>query len=188
MLALFWSALPALGCDRAASPPSPDATPDAPVEAAAPPPPTRFAVSDHGFSLALPGGWVQRERTASGADVFRAADGSTQLTVSVFPAAVRMDTAKRDQTLTSLLKDRRESERAIMGARMTMGEPRRREQDGVVSAGYEGLDLDGHQRFATLVLVSAAGAWTLFVESHEPSEPIFRRTVDGVFGSVVVDR
>jgi hypothetical protein len=135
----------------------------------------------------LPADWVRAERTEAGADVFRASNGSARITVSVFSASPRMDVAKRDQTLTTLLADRRESERTIMGARMAMGEPRRREQEKVVSAGYEGVDVDGHKRFATLVLASAAGAWTVFVESHEPSQAAFRAMVDGVFGSIQVD-
>jgi hypothetical protein len=135
----------------------------------------------------LPADWVRAERTEAGADVFRASNGSARITVSVFSASPRMDVAKRDQTLTTLLADRRESERTVMGARVAMSEPRRREQGSVVSAGYEGVDVDGHKRFATLVLASAAGAWTVFVESHEPSQAAFRAMVDGVFGSIQVD-
>jgi len=186
--AVLSCALAGLGCDRSDAHGSgglPDA--QASSDAALAAPWTRSAVPDHRFSLALPPGWVKLERTADGADVFRASDGSARITVSVFPASPRMDVAKRDQTLTTLLADRRESERAVMGARATMGEPRRRERNGVASAGYEGVDADGHKRFATLVLVSALGAWTVFVEGHEASEAVFRAMVDGVFGSVEVE-
>jgi len=186
---LLSCALAGPGCDRSDAKGSegPRGGAQASSYVAPAPPQPRTRVPDHGFSLALPAGWAQVEGSQAGTDVFRAGNGAAQITVSVFSASPRMDAAKRDQTLTSLLADRRESERAVMGARMTMGEPGRRERDGVVSAGYEGVDVEGHKRFATLVLASAAGAWTVFVESHEASEPVFRAMVDGVFGSVEVD-
>jgi hypothetical protein len=115
-------------------------------------------VPDHGFSLALPAGWVQRLRSEAGADVFQSADGSAQVTVSSFSAASRMKAADRDQMLTRLLEHRRNAERQGMGPRMTTGEPQRTARGEVVSARYEGHDMEAGHRFATLVVVSAAGA------------------------------
>jgi hypothetical protein len=186
---LLSCALAGPGCDRSDTTGSQGSRGEAAASSDVAPaaPRIRMPVPDHGFSLVLPADWVRAERTESGADVFRASDGSARVTVSVFSASPRMDVAKRDQTLSTLLQDRRAAERAIMGAHVSMGEPRRREQDHVVSAGYEGVDVDGHQRFATLVLASAAGGWTVYVESHEPSEAVFRAIVDGIFGSVGVD-
>jgi hypothetical protein len=57
-----------------------------------------------------------------------------------------------------------------MGPRMTEGEPRRAVRGPAVSAQYEGLDVDGSHRFATLVVVSPAGAWAFLIESREMNE------------------
>ena len=149
---------------------------------------TRVAARDHGFSLLLPAGWTQQARTAAGPDVYRPADGSAQITVSAFPASPRMDAARRDETLTALLEDRRKADRSAMGARMTEGEPRRTVRSAVVSARYEGLDVDAGHRFATLLVVSAAGAWAFLVESRETDEDTFSRLEETVFDGVDVDQ
>jgi hypothetical protein len=99
-----------------------------------------------------------------------------------------MDAARRDETLTALLEDRRKADRSAMGARMTEGEPRRTVRSAVVSARYEGLDVDAGHRFATLLVVSAAGAWAFLVESRETDEDTFSRLEETVFDGVDVDQ
>jgi hypothetical protein len=106
MATLVVTALSAPGCDRQERSSSVTHQGAAtPAEAETGPAPTRVAAPDHGFSLLLPARWAQQARTAAGADVYRSADGSAQITVSTFSASLRLHAATRDELLTALLDD-----------------------------------------------------------------------------------
>jgi hypothetical protein len=143
----------------------------------------RIAVPEHAYALTLPDGWTRRPGVTNEPDVFSAANGSAQVTVTAMSTTAAMDDARRNETLAALVEHRRKADRAAMGPRMTAGEPRRTSLGAVVSARYEGVDVEASHRFATLVVVSSTGAWAVVYESSETSEKAFDAVENGVFAS-----
>ena len=128
--------------------------------------PKETAISQRGFSIALPGEWSRRSEEGGSRLVFSSSASREQLTVSLMPSSHRMEPEQRLSRFNRVLDLRRQSEtQGLDPSAVTMTASTIMEESGIHSARYSGFEPSSQRRFTCLLCCSSSLVATFYYEA-----------------------